>query len=286
MLFVRTGTNSNEAIILIPVRSDIYRTHGEVITIFKVIIVDDEPMIITILRRAVNWRKYDCGVVGAAYDAQSGAAAVREHRPDILFTDIRMPDEDGLTMLAGLKPEFPHMQVTILTGYREFDYAKRAIDLSVTRFLLKPLEPAEIEEALEAMTCNLLERPGRQAAEAPDGAVSEGPDTNHHFLVNVAINQIRQNCTEKLTLSDVAERIHVSQWHLSKLLNHYVNKSFYDLLNEARIGKAKELLRDPRFSIGTVSEMVGFMDVSHFSHVFKKIENVTPKDFRNSLTNI
>jgi len=65
----------------------------------------------------------------------------------------------------------------------------------------------------------------------------------------------------------------------------YVNKNFYDLLNEARIEQAKELLHDPQFTISTISEMVGFADVSHFSRVFKKIEHISPKAFRNTLTN-
>ncbi|MCL1790386.1 MAG: response regulator [Peptococcaceae bacterium] len=269
---------------------------------FRVILIDDEPVVITVLRKAVNWEKYDCQVVGTAFDAKSGAAAVREHNPDIIFTDIRMPNEDGLSMLAGLKSEFPNMQVTILTGHREFEYAKRAIDLSATRFLLKPAKPAEIEEALGAMTKKLLERSPRRVEGAPmwtsahgdvlkegapesipmDSAQTTSLDT-HHFVVNAAIRHMRQSCAEKLTLSDVADKIYVSQWHLSKLLSRYVGKNFYDLLNEARIEKAKELLQDPQFRISTISEMVGFADVSHFSRIFKKIENVTPKAYRNSL---
>lgn len=226
-------------------------------------------------------------MVGTAYDAQSGAAAVRKHAPDILFTDIRMPHEDGLTMLAGLKSQFSHMQVTILTGHKEFEYAKRAVTLSATRFLLKPSTPAEIEEALEAMTQNLLENLEQRAAKAPDVVLPEDEDLDtNNFVVKAALKHIKQNCAEKLTLSDVADKIYVSQWHLSKLLNRYIHKNFYDLLNEARIEKAKELLRDPQFRISTVSEMVGFADVSHFSRVFKKIETLTPKAFRNMLTNI
>ena len=263
------------------------------IEIYKVVIIDDEPVIVTVLRQSVNWGKYGCVVAGTANDAQSGAAAVRAHKPDILFTDIRMPKEDGLTMLAGLKSEFPDMQVTILTGYREFEYARRAIDLSAVRFLVKPAKPAEIEEAIEAMTKNLQAKPKRQAAKAKDiepavalnaDIMSEEGQDSSNFVVNAAIRHIKQSCTEKLTLSEVADRIYVSQWHLSKLLSRYVNKSFYDLLNEARIEQAKELLQDPQFTISSVSDMVGFTDASHFTHVFKRIENTTPKAFRNTLT--
>lgn len=86
--------------------------------------------------------------VGAVQDALSGEAMIRSARPDIVFTDIRMPDQDGLTMLAGLKSEFPDMQIAVLTGYRDFPYAQEAIRLGVCRYLLKPSKMDELHEAL------------------------------------------------------------------------------------------------------------------------------------------
>ena len=86
---------------------------------YKVVLVDDESLIVEGLRRVVDWAGHNCQVAATAGDAASGAKAIREHRPNILFTDIKMPGEDGLTMLAGLKGEFPRMQIAVLTGYRD-----------------------------------------------------------------------------------------------------------------------------------------------------------------------
>ena len=124
---------------------------------YRVVLIDDEKRIIEGLRKVVRWQDFGCQVVGDAGDAVSGAAVIRETKPHILFTDIRMPGDDGLTMLAGLRSEFPDMQVVVLTGYRDFNYAQEAIRLGVTRFLLKPSKMDEIREALAAMT----ERLGR-----------------------------------------------------------------------------------------------------------------------------
>ena len=124
---------------------------------YKVVLVDDESLIVEGLRKVVDWAGHHCQVAAAAHDAASGARAIREHRPDILFTDIKMPGEDGLTMLAGLKGEFPRMQIAVLTGYRDFEYAQRAICLGVSRFLLKPSKTEELNEALEHMT-DVLDR--------------------------------------------------------------------------------------------------------------------------------
>nr|WP_325211716.1 response regulator [uncultured Oscillibacter sp.] len=140
---------------------------GGVRTVYKVVLVDDEALIVEGLRKVVDWAGHNCLVAAAASDAVSGARAIREHRPDILFTDIKMPGEDGLTMLAGLKGEFPRMQIAVLTGYRDFEYAQRAIRLGVARFLLKPSKMDELEEALDYMTGVLDRLPQGKREDAP-----------------------------------------------------------------------------------------------------------------------
>ena len=125
---------------------------------YQVVLIDDEKRIIEGLRKVVRWQDFGCQVVGDAGDAIRGAALIRETHPHILFTDIRMPGDDGLTMLAGLRSEFPHMQVMVLTGYREFTYAQEAIRLGVTRFLLKPSKLDEIHDALRVATERLSEQ--------------------------------------------------------------------------------------------------------------------------------
>ena len=197
--------------------------------------------------------------------------------PDILFTDIKMLGEDGLTMLAGLKGEFPRMQIAVLTGYRDFEYAQRAIRLGVARFLLKPSKMDELEEALDYMTGVLDRLPQGERGEAPQ----EQGEAANSFLVRQARGYIARHCVEKLTLQEVADHCFVSQWHLSKLLNKHLGKPFYDLLNEERVRRAKELLEDPSLRISEVAERVGYADTAHFSRVFKKSEGVSAGEWRN-----
>ena len=94
---------------------------------------------------------------------------------------------------------------------------------------------------------------------------------------------IQENYNKKISLSEVAENTFVSQWHLSKLLNKHLEKSFSEILNSIRIEKAKELLKDPSLRIGDVAEEVGFLDMAHFSRVFKKIEGISANEYRNKI---
>ena len=241
---------------------------------YKVVLVDDEPIISEGLRKVVNWAAYNCQVVATACDAASGAEEIRSCRPDILFTDIKMPGEDGLTMLAGLKGEFPRMQIAVLTGYRDFEYAQRAIRLGVSRFLLKPSKMDELTEALSYMT-EVLDRLASQ--EEPE---DQDPAANS-FIARQAQTYIAAHCAQRLSLQDVAEHCFVSQWHLSKLLNKHLGQPFYDLLNAERIRRAKELLETPSLRISEIADMVGYADTAHFSRVFKKLEGISAGEWRN-----
>lgn len=257
---------------------------------YNVAIIDDEPLIVEGLSKTMAWEKWDCQVVGTACDGMQGMELVREKRPDIVITDINMPKMDGLKMIAGLKSEFPDMQLIILTGYREFEYARQAIELGVSRFLLKPSKMNELEEAIETVTGRLNRlRPPVSFSASEDMPVqeehAESPEENseaNSFIVKNAMEYIRENSQEKLRLSDVADQVYVSQWHLSKLLNKHTGKTFSDLLNGARMDRSKELLKDPSLRICDVAEMVGFQDLAHFSRVFKKLEGMSAGEYRNT----
>ena len=238
----------------------------------RVVLIDDEAIIVEGLRKVVKWDKYNCEVAGTANDALSGARLIREIRPDILITDICMPGQNGLMMRAGLRSEFPDMQVTVLTGYREFSYAQEAIRLGVTRFLLKPSKMAEIDEAMTVMA----EKAGRREQSLSD-------QNTGSFIVNQAVAYMEKHYKEKLALQDVAEICYVSQWHLSKLLNKYAGQSFYDILNGIRINAAKELLRDPSLRVGDIGMMVGYMDTAHFAKIFKKVTGLSANEYRNRI---
>lgn len=280
---------------------------------YKVVIVDDEPIIVEGLTRSIHWERWDCQVVATAESGKEGLAIVEKEHPDILFSDIRMPHMDGLTMIAAIKSAYPHTEVSILTGFSDFEYAREAIRLGVTRFLVKPSKMDELEEAVEAMVHNLREREelenveklyGRQTSMgqalprlAVDSATTEVADEEEvseendetvdsaasSFIVNNALKYMEENYREKLKLQDVADHVYVSQWHLSKLLNRYKAQSFSDLLNNIRIDKAKELLQDPSLRIGEIAEQVGFLDMAHFSRVFKKQTGISANEYRNSL---
>ena len=82
----------------------------------------------------------------------------------------------------------------------------------------------------------------------------------------------------------MADNVYVSQWHLSKLLNKYTGQTFSELLNHVRMEQAKQLLGNPSLRIGDIAEAVGFLDMAHFSRVFKKQEGISANEYRNTVS--
>lgn len=252
---------------------------------YKVVIIDDEPIIVEGISRLITWEKFNCRLVGTANDGKEGADVIREYHPHIVITDIAMPGVDGLTMIAGLKSEFPNMEVSILTGYRNFDYARKAINLGLTRFLLKPSSMEELEEAITCMVNNLKNKniePEYDVIDEEDDVTTDTVASN--FIVKNAIHYIEQNYAHKITLCEVAEKTYVSQWHLSKLLNRTLGQNFSEILNNVRIREAQKLLLEPSLRIGDIAEMVGFVDMAHFSRVFKKNIGISANEYRNQIS--
>lgn len=247
---------------------------------YRVILIDDEPLIVEGLSKVVDWKNYSCEVVATAFDAKEGEEKIRELRPHIVFTDVNMPQVNGLEMLRGIRSEFPQMQVSIISGHSDFSLAQEAMKLGACRYLLKPTKMDEIYEAISAMTTLLQQNPLPE-----EDATEVLGDFDHasSFVVRQAVQFMQENYREKLALSQVAEHCYVSQWHLSKLLNRQLQKNFYDILNQIRIEKAKELLKDGSLRISDISDLVGYAEAAHFSRVFKKETGMSANEFRSTL---
>ena len=110
----------------------------------KVVIVEDNPTTVLSLVKTIDWDVMKCEVAGTAGDGESGGMMIRQLKPDIVLTDIRMPVKSGLDMIADVRDDVPDCRFVIITGYDEFQYASQAIKLGVFDYLLKPIDNEEV----------------------------------------------------------------------------------------------------------------------------------------------
>jgi len=117
----------------------------------RVFLVEDESIIRETLRDTVPWAQYGYSFAGEAGDGEMALPLIRQVKPDVLITDIRMPFMDGLALSELVSREFPEMKTVIISGYDDFEYARKAISIGVDRYLLKPITKRALLDVLEEL---------------------------------------------------------------------------------------------------------------------------------------
>lgn len=271
-------------------------------TLYKVLIVDDEAIIREGLRSTIDWETLNCCVIGEAEDGDEGFEMIKKHQPDIVFADIRMPGLNGLDMISKINELKQCCKVIILTGFRDFEYAQEAVRLGAFRFLLKPTNMNELMKAIEEciaeikklkseseMIRHLKNKIKEQYGVNYTGYESEDIKSmeycsNADYLVKKAVEYMKCNYSKSLTLKSVSEELFISTWYLSKILKKETGNTFTDLLNSIRIEEAKNLLRERKYKIYEIANLVGFTDIPYFTKVFKKITKVSPNEYKNKFS--
>lgn len=110
----------------------------------KVMIVDDEEIAREFLRICIDWNQVGMNIICEASGGSEAIDMIEKYNPDIIFTDIHMQFMDGLELSKIVSDMYPHIRIVILTAYKEFDYARKGIEIGVSDFLLKPINKVEV----------------------------------------------------------------------------------------------------------------------------------------------
>ena len=122
---------------------------------FTVLLVDDESIVLKALTTSIFWQQFGVNTLLTALDGCQALDIMSRQKVDLLITDIKMPNMDGLTLLKKVRIDYPNTHCILLTAYGEFEYAKAAIQLGAENYLLKPLKKEELEETIEKALNNI-----------------------------------------------------------------------------------------------------------------------------------
>lgn len=136
---------------------------------YKIVIADDELLIIQLLEKLIDYERFSVQVVGTATDGMSAWMLVKELKPDILITDIKMPCMDGLELIEHINQSNTPVSIIAISGYRRFDYAYNALKSGVEDYLVKPISKKDLNEALEKVCAMLAARNPGSEADAESG---------------------------------------------------------------------------------------------------------------------
>lgn len=256
----------------------------------RIVVIDDESIQRQSLVSLTPWTDVGCQVVGEADNAEMGAALIRQLQPDIALVDITMPGRSGLDMIEELMDEYP-VEYVILSGYGEFAYAQRAMQLGVRNYLLKPVEDEELLAALRKAAKYVDEKKKRRALEL--GLREERPFYEHfgrgeskNKYLEKAMNYIEERCSLNVTIHDAARSANISPSYLHRLFAEHTEYTFGEYLTLCRIRKAIRLLAQGGLRIYEVAEACGYKDTRYFSNVFRRVTGIKPSEYRDGKIHI
>ena len=258
----------------------------------RLLIADDEKLERDALTEMVA-RRFDEHqvVLETAENGRKAADTAILWGADLILMDIEMPGMNGLDAARAVLAQRPGCRVIFVTAYSLFQYAHEAVHLGACDYLLKPVDPDELEASIrrairQIETERKLEALApiqqEQEPEAPAAPQEEGGDeSSQNALVMAHVRRyLEDNYMFDISLDSVGEILHISPAYLSAQFKKYQKMNFLDCLTELRINAAKELLNDPFRSSAEVASMVGYEDASYFARAFKKRTGVTPTQYR------
>ncbi len=251
----------------------------------KVIIVEDELTVRRGLVLTTPWENYGCEVVGEAKNGKEGKAMIESLRPDIVITDIKMPIMDGLEMIQSIDKSL-NVEFIVLTAFRDFEFAQKAIRLGAIDYLLKPFSDVDLENAIKKSIIRIEERQDKiqkksqtNVLEALDLKLKKSENSKEDNIIKVK-EYVNDHFGEEINIQTVCELINVSESYLIRLFKSEMGYTFHEFLISVRMKRACEILLDPHIKIYEVAHKVGYTDQRYFSTVFKKNIGVTPVEFK------
>lgn len=234
-----------------------------------IVIIDDEPKIRNGLKHFLD-KQEGWSVTGVFESAVDALGFLSHHDADAVITDIKMPEMNGLDMIARLRERDMDTEIIIMSGYPDFRFAQQAIELGVLRYLVKPANPRELLQILR----------GVEEKHACD--VKKPAEPVHNLLVKKAVDYIEAHYGEKLSVKEIAENLYVTPNYMSDLFKRHTGKNISAYVTDVRLEKAKEYLTIPECNVTSISERVGIGNSRYFSNLFKKKYGMTPSEYRNT----
>lgn len=245
----------------------------------RILIVDDEPIIRQSLAQLITQTDKRCEIVGTAQNGQEALQLLPQLQPDVIFTDIRMPGMSGLELAQHISQSAPEIQIVILSGYAEFEYARSAIDSGVVSYLLKPTKIQELKTVLSKLYGAWQARNQPTLRTQPDEAQSDAPENN--AIVRQIIRLVEEHYAEDISLSDIAMKVHLNPTYLSTLFRKETGEKFSVWVTNVRLQHACKLLTDqPYLHVYEVAQQVGYQNAKYFINVFRQQFSMTPSQYR------
>jgi two-component system response regulator YesN len=265
--------------------------------LFNILVVDDEQIERTGIKFLV--KKYNLPLsVTEANNGEEALQIMENNKIDILLTDIKMPFMDGMELCERVRSKYPDIKIIIFSAYGEFEYAKKAINFSISSYILKPIDVNEFKtvfskiisqcenEALEKQKNEELLKAFEKISSLEESnldsineEIDESNDSTKKVIKDI-LKIIEENYMNDISLEWIAEKVYLSQSYLSALFSKEMGQSLVKYITQVRMKKAEELILNTNMKIVDIGMKVGYLNHSYFCMTFKNLYGVSAAKFR------
>lgn len=252
---------------------------------YKLLVAEDELIERKMLCKTLHKH---LGELCTIYETKNGREAIETFQrecPHIAILDIEMPGINGLEVARTIRQSQKPCAILFLTGFDKFSYAKQAISVRALDYLLKPYDEKElilsVEEAIQYAS-HFAEQP------LPPMDMTEHTEKAEATVEDARLSLVREDIRafieahymEELSMQHVAKAMGYSDAYFCKLFKQCFHMNFSTCLNQYRVEKAKEMMKNPRINVKDISVACGYSDSNYFARVFKRITGQTPSEYR------
>lgn len=247
---------------------------------YRVMLVEDDEAVRYVYSRMNVWEK--CGFQIAA-EAGNGLQAMEEinkNPVDVIFTDIRMPFMDGITLMKKILENQPNMLFVFISSYNEFEYAREGLRLGAVDYIVKPMGQTDLEPVLVRVGELLDTRmDGKKVLKILERIIPEKSVLSDSLIMNLAV-YLEKNMQRNLSIEEIGDALGMNKDYLGKQIKNKTGLTFRTLYNQVKIEYAKPLLRSGQYKVYEISEWLGYSSPDYFSQLFKSVVKMTPAEYK------
>lgn len=240
----------------------------------RILIAEDEQRARRGLKKVISSISDEYQIVAEVSDGRQALEMMQIVKPDVVFTDLKMPYMDGIELIKAAQAAGMSAQYVIVSAYEEFAYARQAITLGVKDYLVKPITVDEVKDLMLRLEAE--PHTGWLESAQTESLKQQYPDA--HPLVRKALSFIETGYATKINQKELADNLGICQEYFCYLFNKDVGETFSKFLKKYRIETAKKLLLTgvPK---DEAAYSVGFSDPKYFNKVFREITGISAAEY-------
>ena len=237
---------------------------------FKVFLVDDEELILKEIAASVPWMDNGFEVIGTETNSKKAVERVLKLKPDVVFSDLRMPYLDGHAFIKTVRESGLDTEFVMLSAYGTFEDARTFFQQEGFDYLLKPLQVPEVQLVLEKLAMKL-------SIKYPQHKTDSEEITNPTFAS--LVEYVRCHFNEKFTLEQLGKKFGLSAGYICTLFAKHLNTTLTCFVTQVRMEHAVVLINTSNFSLKQIANECGYMDYFYFNKVFKGYYGMAPSQY-------